>query len=92
MYSFFQYTPVVNYGSKVDYAAFTYHNIRIDDGMWKDDRTWIDGGRWRNICCGMDKCGKLPTILLNPVYPLHTEGIITKGRDELYTLSNEIQK
>ena len=36
MYSFFQYTPVVNYGSKVDYTPFTHNNIRVDDGVWKD--------------------------------------------------------
>lgn len=82
MYSFFQYTPVVNYGSEIDYAALPHNNIRIDDRVWEDDGSLIDDGGWRNIGCGMDKCGKLSASFLYTVYPLQPETIITESRDE----------
>ena len=82
MYSFFQYTTVVNYGSEIDYAATVDYHIRVDDGVWKDDSTWIDGGGWRNIGCWMNQRDELSTMLLNPVYPFQPEGIVTEGGDE----------
>lgn len=82
MYSFFQYTPVVNYGAEVDNTALSNHNICVDDGAWKKDGAWIDGGSWRDIGCGVNKCGELSTSLLYPVYPLHPESIVAEDRDE----------
>lgn len=83
MYSIFQYTPVVNYGSEVDDTAFTYHNICVDGGVWKDYSTWFDGGSWRNVGSWMDKCGELSTSPLSPVYPLHPESIVAESRDDI---------
>lgn len=82
MYFFFQYTPVVNYGTKVDNASFTHNNIGIDDSVWKNDSSRIDGGRWRNVSGWMNKRCKLSANLINPDYPLYPKGIIAKCRDE----------
>lgn len=82
MYSFFQYTPVVNYGSEVDNAATVDYHIGADDGMRKDYGTMRYSGSWRNVGCGVNQCGELSTALLNPVYPLHPEGIVAEGGDE----------
>ena len=82
MYSFFQYTPVVNYGSKVDNAATIDYHIRVDDGVWEDYGTMRYSGGWRNISCGMDKYCELSTTLLYPVNPFQPESIVSEGWDE----------
>lgn len=86
--SFFQYTPVVNYGSKVNDTATVDCHIRVDDGVWMDDSAWLDSCGWRDIGSWMNKCGKLSTALLYPVYPFHPESIVAKGRDERGVLIN----
>ena len=58
MYSFFQYTPVVNYGSEVEDATMVDYHIGVDDGVWKDYCTMRYSCCWRNISSGMVKCGE----------------------------------
>ena len=82
MYSFFQYTPVVNYCSEIDNAATVDYHIRVDDGVWEDDSAWFDGRGWRNVGCWVYKRDELSTTLLDPVYPLQPEGVISEGWDE----------
>lgn len=86
MYSFFYYTPVVNYGTEVDNAATVDYHIGVDDGVWKDDSAWFDGRGWRNVGCWVYKRDELSTTLLDPVYPLHPECVVAKGGDELYII------
>ena len=82
MYSFFYYTPVVNYGCEVDYAATIDYHISVYDGMWEDDSAWLDSCGWRDIGCWMNQRGELSTILFYPIYPLHPKSIVAESRDE----------
>lgn len=70
MYSFFYYTPVVNYGTEVNDAATIDYYICVYDGVWQYNGTWVDGGSWAYIGSWVDQGGKIATALLYPVYPL----------------------
>lgn len=82
MYSFFQYTPVVNYGSEVDDAATVDYHIGVYDGVWEDYLSWVDCCFLTDVSSWVDDGGEFGVRGLEFINPRKSKFVVSKGRDK----------
>lgn len=90
MYSFFYYTSMVNYGSKVDNAALFYSHTCVDNCLGQYNRAMFYGSFRANICSVVYNSRYYASSRFNFFYPLKPPIVVTKSGIYLNTGRNEI--